>query len=109
MGYNEMPLLCDIAESYDDDDFTASFHCCVCGGGSLNLCLPNDFVLAPTPFGTMEVAMVVDVDPEWDMIIVELPQFTGAERHEYERTQLTNQDGRPCASWGTTIFQEGWG
>jgi hypothetical protein len=40
--YNEMPVLCDIAESYDDDDFDASFHCCVCGGGSRNVCEPDD-------------------------------------------------------------------
>jgi hypothetical protein len=107
--YNEMPLLCDIAESYDDDDFTASFHCCVCGGGSKNLCLPNDFVTAPRSDGTQDNAMVVDVLPDMDMIIVEFPYLTGAQRHEFPRTEVTNLDGRPCASWGNTIYQEGWG
>lgn len=107
--YNEMPILCDIAESYDDDDFTAGFHCCVCGGGSRNVCLPNDHVQAPRPFDGFPVsAFVKDLDPIADTISVEFPQITGEAVHVINRTLVTKYNGRDCSSMSQTLYMQGW-
>jgi len=94
--YNEMPLLCDIAESYDNDDFTASFHCCVCGGGSRNVCLPNDFVVIGG-----QNAFVVALDTDADTLIVEFPYLTGAATTAHPYADAT-KNGRPCTAQHST-------
>jgi len=106
--YNEMPILCDIAESYDDDDFTASFHCGACGGGSRNTCLPNDFVMAPRPSdGQDDNAFVIALDPAADTISVEFPYHTGDQVHVFNRA-LVRKGDRTCSSLSQTIYAQNW-
>lgn len=106
--YNEMPLLCDIAEEYDDDDFTAGFHCAVCGGGSRNTCLPDDFVTTAFPGHGTENAYVKSLDPEADTITVEFPHHTGAVLHEIPRTDVNKGNGRACSQHSQTLYTMGW-
>lgn len=112
--YDEMPILCDIAESFDDDDFTASFHCCVCGGGSRNTCLPNDFVVAPfngNPADT-DNALVRALNTENDTIIMEFPYRTSHDGslHEIARSEVTKYNGRECSSHSNVVYDlVGWG
>jgi hypothetical protein len=106
--YDEMPVLCDIAEDYDDDDFTASFHCCACGGGSRNTCLPDDFVVAPFTDGSHRDAYVVSLNPQTDEIIVEFPDITGADPHTVPRDQVSKYNNRPCSHHSHQMYLEGW-
>lgn len=106
--YDEMPVLCDIAEDYDDDDFTASFHCCACGGGSRNTCLPDDFVSAPWTDGSYKDAYVVSLNPQTDEIIVEFPQYSGAQQHTLPRSDVSKYNGRECSYHSQAVFMAGW-
>jgi hypothetical protein len=106
--YNEMPILCDIAESYDDDDFTAGFHCCACGGGARNTCLPDDFVTAPRPTdGVEDNAYVVSLNPDTDEITVEFPYFTGAQQHTFPRSDVKKYNGRDCSYHSHAMYAAG--
>lgn len=113
--YNEMPILCDIAESYDDEDFTAGFHCCACGGGSRNVCEPDDHVFVlpsddPThPSGMNAYVVALDNEDGKDEIVVEFPHATGSQRHSIPRSQVQKFNGRPCHYYSHTVFQAGWG
>jgi len=73
--YTEMPLLCDIQDAYNDDDFIAGFHCAACGGGSSNVCLPGQRVETPS----LDYAMVISLDISTNLLIVqeEMPRANG--------------------------------
>lgn len=105
--YNEMPILCDIAETYDDEDFTASFHCCACGGGSQghgsSTCLPNDFVYA----GPNQVySMVRSLNRPADTITVEF--MHAGTYHEFPRTEVQKHNGHECNYYSHTMFEAAW-
>jgi len=114
--YNEMPILCDIADVYDQPPFfDAQFHCCACGGGSRNTCLPDDFVDAPRPGGGSStealVKYLIPTDSEDSStfeIAVEFPHLTGAEIHTYPLLSVSKWNGRQCSAHSMEVYMEGW-
>lgn len=107
--YNEMPILCDIADAYDDNDFTASVNCCVCGGGSRNVCVPGDTVTGERPGdGIVDNAFVISLIVETDEIVVEFPYLTGDERHTRPRGSFTKLGGNQCSYHSHAIYAAGW-
>lgn len=105
--YNEMPVLCDIADAYDDDDFTASFHCVVCGGGDRHACVPGDVVRGTRPGdGIVDNAFVISLIRETDEIVVEFPYRTGSEQHTRPRDSFVKHPGGAQCSYSSHELYE---
>ena len=109
--YNEMPILCDIAEAYDQPPFfDASFHCCACGGGARNTCLPDDFVDVPDGRSGMVKHLIPnDIDdPTTYEIAVEFPHLTGAQIHTFPLIDVSKYNGRQCSTHSMEMYIAGW-
>merc|ERR1712070_1096333 len=104
-----------IADSYDQPPFfDAQFHCCACGGGARNVCLPDDFVEAPAPDGSGDQQALVkylipgEEGPDSHQIVVEFPYLTGAQQHTFPLVSLIKWNGRQCSEHSMEMYMAGW-